>query len=185
MWISPERILVVKGGSLTIQASAYTNIFTDIYLDGGSLIIETGARIKGNIYAYNGGTVSIRGNFTLLSPHDDGKNALSAAEEHDGILIYGSQLVGKVEGVDQPGKLILPATSPASVVISGSSNKVHMLGTIRETMLSNPSGQPFAATTVKEIKKQLLCNDHDSTSGACRHFGFLGGGWTAGVYDNG
>jgi type II secretory pathway pseudopilin PulG len=183
MWISPDYILVTKGGSLTIQASSYTNIFTDIYVDGGALNIETGARIKGNIYAYNEGTVNVKGSFTLLSPHDDGKNnVLSEAEAKDGIHIYGSQLVGKIEGVSQPGTLILPATSPTSVVISGSSNKVHMLGTVNKTTLNNPSRQPFAAATVEAIKKTLLCNDRDSTSGACRHFGFLGGGWTAGTY---
>jgi hypothetical protein len=186
MWVSPDQIVVAKGGSLLIESSSYTNVLTDIYVDGGTVTINTGAKIKGNIYAYNGGTVNVTGNFTLLSPHDDGNNnVLTEAEAKDGILIYGSQLVGRVTGVTQPGTLILPGTGPELVVIAGSSNKVHMLGEVDAATLNNPSRQPFSAQTVEAIKKKLLCNDSDLTTGSCRHFGFLGGDWTAGAFGHG
>jgi type II secretory pathway pseudopilin PulG len=184
MWINPESVFVAQGGSLTIQASTYLNVLTNIYVDGGALTIEKGAKIKGNIYAYNGGTVRILGDFTLLSPHDNGNNnVLTEDEAKDGIYIYGSQLVGKVDGVTQPGTLILPETAPEFVTIIGSSNKVHILGAIDATTLNNPNRQPFSEQTIEKIKKaKVLCNDRDPITGACRHFGFLGGGWTTEGY---
>ncbi|MDR1185226.1 MAG: hypothetical protein LBK67_10605, partial [Coriobacteriales bacterium] len=54
MWISPDRIVVAQGGELILEPSETFNVLTDIYVDGGTLTIYRGARIKGNIYAYNG-----------------------------------------------------------------------------------------------------------------------------------
>ncbi|MDR2587028.1 MAG: hypothetical protein LBC23_02040, partial [Coriobacteriales bacterium] len=66
MWINPDQIVVAKGGTLIIEGSSYTNVLSDIYVDGGTLIIKAGAKIKGSVYAYNGGTVDIRGEFSLV-----------------------------------------------------------------------------------------------------------------------
>jgi Tfp pilus assembly protein PilX len=186
MWISPDKIVVAAGGALTIQKSETTNIFTDIYVEGGTLNINENAKIKGNIYAYNGGKVNIQGSFQLLSPHDDGNaNVMTEAEAKDGILIYGDQLVGRVDGITSPGTLILPAVGPELVTISGSSNKVHILGTVDGTTVKKPNLQAFTLDVLGLIKAKLLCNDRDPTTGACMHFGFLGGEWIGGVFMHG
>jgi hypothetical protein len=186
LWVSPDKIVVAKGGTLHIQESYFTNIFTDIYVDGGTLIIDEGAKIKGNIYAYNGGKVNIQGSFKLLSPHDDGNdNVLTEAEAKDGILIYGDQLVGRVDGITAPGILILPAVGPNDIKITGSSNKVHILGTVDGTTVKNPNLQAFTDEVLGLIKEKLLCMGRNPTTGTCTHFGFLSGEWIGGVFMHG
>ncbi|MDR1183730.1 MAG: hypothetical protein LBK67_02920 [Coriobacteriales bacterium] len=183
MWINPNEIVVAAGGELTIQKSAFTNVLTDIYVEGGTLNIDEGAKIKGNIYAYNSGKVNVKGSFQLLSPHDDGNdNVMTEDEVKDGIFIYGDQLVDRMDGITLPGTLTLPATGPDLVTISGSSNKVHILGTVDGTTVRKPNLKEFDSEMLNLIKMKLLCNDSDSTTGACKHFGFLGGGWIGSVF---
>jgi hypothetical protein len=188
MWISPDKIVVAAGGALTIQKSETINVLTDIYVEGGTLNIDKEAKIKGNIYAYNGGKVNIKGDFKLFSPHDDGNdNVLTEAEAKDGILIYADQLVGKVDGITSPGILILPKVGPGNVQITGSSNKVHILGTVDGTTVKKPDLTEFDAANLKAIKEalKLLCDGRDPTTGTCTHFGFLDGEWIGGVFMHG
>jgi hypothetical protein len=198
MWISPDKIVVDAGGTLLIEASAATNILTDIYVDGGTLIINEGAKIKGNIYAYNGGKVNIRGSFKLFSPHDDGNdNVMTEDEAKDGILIYGDQLVGKVDGITSSGILLLPSVYPNFVEISGSSNKVHILGTVDGTIvkglvqtkdsngvITKETPWEFDAGGLKAIKeaKSLLCMGRDPATGSCTHYPFTSGEWGERVF---
>jgi hypothetical protein len=185
MWINPDSIVVAQGGSLTIQQSTYTNVFTDIYVDGGSLAIDAGAKIRGNIYAYNIGTVEIRGGFRLDSPHDDGNNSvMTEAEARDGIHIYGSGMVDIALGITSPGALVLPAVGSYLEGILGSANKVHVHGVVDATTIRRPDGQGFSNSVLTEIKIAFLCSDADPVTGACRHFGILGGGWKSGAYSH-
>ena len=210
MECAPEDITVVTGGKLTLQASENFNVTTTIYLDGGTLEIQPGAKVVGdiyvynggkllfpakssvsipdavvlgNIYAYNGGTVDIRGNVTLQSPHDDNNsNVMSLDEARDGIHIYGDQVVGSVLGVTSAGRLMLPTVGPGLMAISGSANRVHLLGEMN-ALVVNQSGSPITgASDIAAIRQKLLCNDFDAGTGACKHLGHLGGGWIAGEY---
>jgi uncharacterized membrane protein YgcG len=67
MWISPDKIVVAAGGTLTINKSETTNVLTDIHVDGGTLVIQAGAKIRGKIYTYNGGVVDAKGDYQLDS----------------------------------------------------------------------------------------------------------------------
>ncbi|MDR2105922.1 MAG: hypothetical protein LBP24_00760 [Coriobacteriales bacterium] len=176
MWISPDRIVVAPQAQLTIKASATTNVLTDIYVDGGILIIEPGAKIKGNIYCYNGGEVIASGSFRLDSPHEDEwDNELTPVEELDGIHIYGQDLAGVVPGITDSGRLtVVSAAFAEATVISGSSNKVHLFG---------PFGELVEPTVALSNIEHLLCNDHDSTDGHCQHFDSKSGGWLTGAYE--
>jgi type II secretory pathway pseudopilin PulG len=182
MWISPDRIVVAPQATLTIKASETTNVLTDIYVDGGTLIIEPGAKIKGNIYCYNEGEVVVSGSFRLDSPHDDGQaGTLTPEEELDGIHIYGEDLVGVVPSITAPGKLVVSKANAEATVISGSSNKVHLLGPFTELVKPTATSDVIALNNIKG----LLCDDHDPTDGHCQHFSTKPGGWLTGAYGAG
>jgi hypothetical protein len=183
MWINPDSIVVAQGGSLTIQQSAYTNVLTNIYVNGGSLVIEAGARIKGNIYVYNGGTVEIQGDFRLDSTHDDGDDStLTSDEAKNGILIYGSEMAGRASGISALGTLILPALNAGTIKITGSANRVHMLGTIDATTLCDSNHQAFPDTTLRTIRENLLDDGCNPVTGICEHYGPIRGDWAMGEY---
>jgi hypothetical protein len=182
MWISPDSIVVAPHAVLTIKASETTNVLTDIYVDGGTLIIEPGAKIRGNIYCYNEGEVVVSSSFRLDSPHDDGQaGTLTPEEELDGIHIYGEDLVGIIPSITAPGKLVVSKANAEATVISGSSNKVHLLGPFTELVKPTATSDAIALSNIKG----LLCNDHDPTDGHCQHFGTKPGGWLTGTYGAG
>ncbi|MDR1014012.1 MAG: hypothetical protein LBL86_03425, partial [Coriobacteriales bacterium] len=186
MWISPERIVVETGGSLTIQPSAHTNVLTDVYVDGGVLEIEAGAKLKGNIYAYNGGEVRIGGGFTLDSPHDDlDASVLTADEAKDGIHIYGKGLVDVADGILSPGVLVLPkAFDAGALVIGGSANRVHLHGVHDGSLVHAPDGSSFGQAMRERVQSEVLCRGSDPKTGICTHYGLIGA-WQAGKYARG
>jgi hypothetical protein len=181
MHVAPEDITVAPGGTLTIEASENININTDIYVDGGTLVIKPNAKIKGNIYCYNNGTVRVLGDFSLYSPNDDGFPSLTAAEAHDGIHIYGKDLVTEDSAITAAGKLRLPsAAAAATIKISGSANKVHLLGSLTE-LVKAEDGSTLSYSSIKH----LLCDDHGSGNGTCQHYGIKPSEWLTGKYGAG
>jgi hypothetical protein len=188
MWISPDEIVVAQGGALTIDASTHTNVLTNIFVDGGTLTINAGAKIQGNIYAYNNATVDIKGTFTLDSP-----KAHASDREHDGLIIYGPQTVGAIfEKTDKngtvlstitisaPGKLTVPNVLPS---ISGTAGRAHLAGGTWIELVTG-THTPLSGAAL------FLCEGHDSKVGICRHFdGTPGSGahsstWIIGPYGN-
>jgi hypothetical protein len=183
MWISPDRIIVATGGALIIRESKTTNVITDIYVDGGTLTIKAGAKIKGNIYAYNGGTVKLEGAFQLDFPDEFGR-------AHDGLLIYGNDTVGAkirtgagendfVE-ITEAGQLETPAVLAA---ITGTSSRVHLVGGDWATLVPK--------TPVDALKgayaENFLCEGYNKQTGRCPHYdGRPAGseGWVVGIYDD-
>jgi hypothetical protein len=183
MWISPERIVVEKGASLTIQRSSHTNVLTDVYVNGGVLEIEAGAKVKGNIYAYNGGEVRVGGSFTLDSPHDDlNASVLTEDEAKDGVHIFGKGLVDAAAGISSAGVLVLPkAFNTGALVIGGSANRVHLHGVYEDPLVHAPDGSPFNETMRSRIKAEILCKGSDPRTGICTHHGVIGP-WQTGQY---
>jgi hypothetical protein len=182
MHVAPDDITVAAGATLVIEASDNINITTSIYVDGGTLVIKPGAKIQGNISCYNNGEVVISGDFALYSPHDDGWDSiLTPEEELDGIHIYGEALVGVVPGITAPGRLRIPSAAHAgSIKITGSSNKVHLVGPLAELIGVTTGSKPSYSAV-----KGLLCNEHDETDGSCQHLDATPGGWLIGEYGAG
>jgi hypothetical protein len=161
MWISPDKIVVAAGGTLLIETSVATNIITDIYVDGGTLIINAGAKIKGNIYAYNGGTVKVNGSFRLDAP-----GTLEPGQEPGGILIYGEDTLGTVFGngedavtITTTGRLDVPAVLTA---IDGNSGRIHLVGGDWADLVTG--------TKLFSAAKAILCDGYDPSTGRCPHY---------------
>ncbi|MDR2673144.1 MAG: hypothetical protein LBC35_07715 [Coriobacteriales bacterium] len=158
MHIRPKEIVVKTGGSLTIESSDFTNIETNIYVDGGSLIIKPGAKIKGNIFVFNSGQLRIEGSFTLDSlSTDPQKQAL------DGIYLFGKDTVGQ-NTITSAGKL---AVTTANTSIAGTANRIHLIGCGSADALINtnmPAGAPGPADIA-----DLLCSPH-ANNGECGHY---------------
>jgi hypothetical protein len=163
MWIAPDKIIVAKGGALTLKTSQSINVFTDIYVDGGTLTIESAAKMKGNIYAYNGGTVDMQNTFQLHSSSSD-----IAVQEHDGMFIYGEDTVGTVIGgveITSPGKLIVKSTLPQINGNSGRGGKAHLIGGDWADLVTGTSVSLTSAEA-----KAFLCKGYDEATGRCPHF---------------
>ncbi|MDR3308176.1 MAG: hypothetical protein LBS58_04690, partial [Coriobacteriales bacterium] len=172
-------------GTLNILGNQndHFNVETDIYVkNGGTLTIQAGAMIKGNIYCYGGGTVKVLGNFTLQG------HTITTGEGTfpGGIFIYGEKSVA----LDAPDMLLGAGNfeATANITISGSDGvddfKVTGSGTTR-----GPAVHFFSATLFKDAKYALYaCSDHDPVTNQCRHSGnsistaTAGGSWTFGDY---
>jgi type II secretory pathway pseudopilin PulG len=177
MWISPDKIVVASEGALNILPSTHTNVLTDIYVDGGTLTISAGARIKGNIYVYNGGTVKVEGSFRLDAP-----DALAAGHQPGGLLIYGADTLGATFK-DKDGNIVAKITdvglieAPAAFTyLDGNSDKLHLIGgdwadLVKGTRLFSTAGT-------------ILCDDYDPTTGRCPHYDSSTATWIAGPYDD-
>jgi hypothetical protein len=103
-----DKKVIAKGETMTIPKSSVYETLPDFYVDGGTLIIETGAMIKTNIYAYNGGVVDIRGSYAQTFPSETNDRV------NDGIFIFGESAFGvKINKttISSAGKLMLPYLS--------------------------------------------------------------------------
>jgi type II secretory pathway pseudopilin PulG len=177
MWINPDKIVVAAGGSLIIEASATVNVLTDIYVDGGKLTINKGARIKGNIYAYNGADVNLTGNFWLSSP-----KSTVAEQERDGLFIYGEDTVGIRVGrvtIHSAAHVTVPQALVAingSLSTGSSPSRVHLVGGDWADLVSGTTLKPGSA-------KWFLCEGYDKETGQCPHIAeYDSGGWKVGIY---
>jgi hypothetical protein len=192
MWVAPDKIVVAAGGALIIEQSAYTNVLTDIYVDGGALTINRGARIKGNIYAYNGATVDVKpdsagvGNFWLASP----KKTVEE-QKRDGLFIYGKDTIGTKIGdvtIHSAARITVPenlvainGTTLDGVLSDGSSpSKIHLVGGDWTDLVGGTDLEPSDAVF-------FLCDGYDKETGRCLHTpghdnGSIGGDWAAGAY---
>jgi hypothetical protein len=199
MWISPDKIVVATAGALTIESSAFTNVLTDIYVDGGTLTIGAGARIKGNIYVYNGGTVKVEGSFRLDAPdalaagHQHGKggtaaggggneNTLTPAHKPGGLLIYGADTLGATFA-DKDGNIVAEITdvglleAPAAFAyLDGNSGKLHLVGGDWADLVTGT--RPFSTAGT------ILCDGHDPITGRCPHYDASTGHWIATSYSD-
>jgi hypothetical protein len=113
MDIAPDRIIVDTGGTLTIMGNRNyrTNVNTDIYVKG-TLNLQDGAKIYGNIYVYGGGHLNVQGSYVISS----------ADGEQGGIFLYGDETFG-TDGVSAgAGTVTLPASVP-----NLTSGKIHLL----------------------------------------------------------
>jgi hypothetical protein len=154
MWISPDKIVVAEGGTLTLKKTEKLNVFTDIYVDGGTLIVESAAKMQGNIYVYNGGTMDMQSTFQLYPRSDRELNAL---------LIYGADTVGAIiNGVEitAPGKLIVKPTLPQI----NAQGRVHLVGGDWADLISGASVSLTSAAA-----RAFLCDGYDETTGRCQH----------------
>jgi hypothetical protein len=204
MWISPDKIVVGGGGALTIESSAFTNVLADIYVDGGTLTISAGAKIKGDIYVYNGGTVKAEGSFQLDAPdalatgHQPGEggaitgeggneDTLAAEHKPGGLLIYGAGTIGATFK-DKDGNIVAEITdvglleAPAAfAAITGNSGKVHLIGGDWADLVKGT--KPFSTAGA------ILCDDYDPTTGRCPHYNGIpsdhsASHWITGIYSD-
>jgi hypothetical protein len=168
MRISPDKIVVAKGGKLTLQKTQTLNVYTDIYVDGGTLIFEATAKVQGNIYVYNGGSVQLpNGGFQLRS------SAPTTEKQYDGLFIYGKDVVGTtINGVEitAPGqlKLVSPGTSTKN---NGDAGGVHLVG---GTWTELVTGTTLAVSDA--AVGNFLCPDHDPATGRCLYTHVSGSG---------
>jgi hypothetical protein len=190
MLVAPDYILVDKGATLKIDGSDNFNIQTNIYVNGGTLVIQAGAKIKGTIYCFNNGVVELQGNFDLNAPAPPDGVPESLYKKTTGIYILGDDTV--LDGVTSGGFLRLPNPVAAKgIKIRGSSNRVHLLGIIKDKegqggrieqkgrVITVSGGKITSASQLTGI----LCDNHDTTNGICRHFTqFTQGGWKLELY---
>jgi hypothetical protein len=179
MYVKPDKI-VVDGGTLVILGNKnnHINVETDVYVkNGGTLRIEPGAKIMGNIYCYGGGTVDVRGSFTLIGR----QTTVAGCAFEGGIFVYGettadpstgallgagalrvaanTKITGSIDGGMTP---LAPGTQAG-----GSGRAVHFLST---TLFAGAAYEPYA------------CFDH-TPQNACKNVSVGGsGGWYLGVY---
>jgi uncharacterized membrane protein YgcG len=163
MWISPDKIVVAEGGTLTLAATSYPNVFTDIFVDGGTLVIESGAKMKGNIHVYNDGTVDIKGPFWLSTLGPTGPD-----DPPQGLFIYGEGAIDD-EIITASGHLLIPSgiEPPRIDNREGSYNSivygtVHLVGGGWLDLANAPNMQ------VENIAF-FLCSNHDPETGMCMH----------------
>jgi hypothetical protein len=179
--VKPTQI-VVDGGKLVIEASEDVNIQTDIYVSGGTLDIQAGAKIKGNIYVYNGGRVNVNGSFQLDSAHTNPDE-----QKKDGIFVYGESAIGQ-NGITSKGSVCVDYIP--NLKIDGSANKIHLLGESRDLFYCKVSSTPETLSDIGGVfphPSDFLCfdTDHDvASSGACKHFGAVEGEWITDRYDD-
>jgi Tfp pilus assembly protein PilV len=164
MWIAPDKIVVDKGGTLVINASSFYNVITDIYVAGGTLIVQPYAMIKGNIYVYNEGVLDMRGVFQLETV-----GANPSEQLRKGIFIYGPDTVG-APGVKAAGHLTLLSTLQMPYYINGDNGgpagPVHLIGgTWANSVTSSNSTLPTPYNV-----SALLCDGYDTTTGRCPHY---------------
>jgi hypothetical protein len=190
IYVAPKSITVAKGATLIILPSENVNVNTTIYVDGGTLFIQPGAKIKGNIYCYNGGTVDIKGSFSLDAPDAPaGTDAeeLVAFNAQSGIHILGTPVVGDLHTTN--GKLIVPLITPT---VSGTSNRIHLHGNfVNLVTVGSASGK---LSDLSKATSYLCREDTDTNSalpgydanGRCLHPVFTSapqpGGWILGPY---
>jgi hypothetical protein len=177
MWVEPTQIVVAKGGSLIIEKSETTNVVTNIYVDGGKLTINYGAKIKGSIYAYNGADVNALGSFWLASP-----KGTVAEREQDGLFIYGEDTIGIKIGrvtIHSAASITVPQSLVAingSLPNNSSSSRVHLVGGNWASLVKGTTLKPSSAIW-------FLCEGYDTKTGQCPHIsGHTGGGWAIGMY---
>ncbi|MDR0357331.1 MAG: hypothetical protein LBH63_03075 [Clostridiales Family XIII bacterium] len=142
MDISPDRIIVEEGASLTIMANHndHANVTSDIFVRG-TLNIESDAKISGNIYVFgDNGAVNIDGDFRMDSKDGD----------MGGIFVCGEN------EEDENGKPIGVGTvsAPQSLRITGTGGKIHLLN-------SNCAG----------VSVDALCSAADPNTELCAHPG--------------
>jgi hypothetical protein len=170
------------------------NVDTTIYVDGGTLTINAGAKIKGNIYCYNGGTVDVKGDFMLYAP-DAPKGTDTAGgiafRTECGIFILGTPEKGDTSYATS-GKLIIPLTMPT---IYGTSNRIHLEGNFNELVTVGsatgslgyvPRAGSFLCGKVATVLPADALPGYDA-KGRCLHVhnfntGGQAGGWTVGSY---
>jgi hypothetical protein len=184
--------VVAANGKLTINKSETINVLTDIYVAGGTLIIDAGAKIKGNIYVYNGGVLEVKGDFLLESPSGEDK------PEHGGIFIYGEDTVsgsgigggGGISGVTAAGTIKTPSLLFLFQNGKGGSlatGKIHLVGGNWAQLVKGPSS---LAGLGSDYSEWFLCDNYDTSTGRCKHYGSgnAGGtltGWTIGSFGDG
>jgi uncharacterized RmlC-like cupin family protein len=193
MYIKPEKIEVSAGGTLTILGNQndHDNVETDIYVNGGTLNISEGAKIKGNIYVYNGGLVNVNGSFRLDSKHEVPLAGQPDLRREDGIVVYGSDAIGK-NGITAAGSVCVTGTGSGPLlkgsVISGSANKIHLLGKSEDLFYSKDprAGKgTYLTASIDQVfsnPADFMCDDYNQNNGECYHFGTKDNGWKSGVY---
>lgn len=193
MYIKPNKIEVAAGGTLTILGNQndHDNVETDIYINGGTLNINEGAKIKGNIYVYNGGRVNVNGSFRLNSKQAAPMAGQPDPRKEDGIIVYGEDAIGK-NGITAAGSVCVTATVSGSLfkgsVISGSANKIHLVGKSKDLFYSKDPRAGKGTYLTEHIDQifsnpaDFMCDDCDQFSGECHHFGVKDNGWKSGVY---
>ncbi|MDR3316300.1 MAG: hypothetical protein LBS98_07505 [Coriobacteriales bacterium] len=187
LYVAPESITVAAGATLVIDPSENVNVDTVIYVEGGTLVIKAGAKIRGNIYCYNDGIVDIRGDFQLDAPAVPAgatPEEATAFDAESGIHILGAPAAGDLHTTG--GRLIIPITAP---VISGTSNRIHLWGNFVDLVtVGSARGLPFDL----EVDSSYLCSQDTGANsglrgpdgqGRCIHSGTSSfGGWMIGVY---
>jgi len=130
--IEPDSITVADGGTLTIRGqydvtgttisaySAYANVDTDIYVQGGGTLNLTNARAAGSVHAAgdNGkkAVVNIKGMVTFNPEERDSINAWSGAQININI---GTQFTGNIFGGTGSEIVINEPASTSNVMIYG------------------------------------------------------------------
>ncbi|MDR2156708.1 MAG: hypothetical protein LBO81_02870 [Clostridiales Family XIII bacterium] len=158
--VSPDRIIVSDDATLTVEASAYRTVDTDIYVSGGALTLRAGANIRGNIYCYGGGSVVIEGDITMDAPL-----SLLPDTEKSGIYVYGSGAVGTDGEERGKGDVAIPA----GTIMYGNAGGIHYLG-------DDFSDERYAV---------CVCGSPAAESHRCGHFGIPTRGWRIGRYEEG
>jgi hypothetical protein len=188
MWISPDKIVVAEGGKLTIESSKTTNVITDIYVEGegSTLIINAGAKIKGNIYAYNGGTVDVRGGFELKAT-----SSTEYAPQAGGVFIYGDDAVKAAQAA---GGALAKITGIGHIVVNGSfpsitdgndalTGQVYLVGGEWGDL-----GSGATLTLTAPGSTLFFSDNYNKETGRSEDFGGgsvgVNAGWIAGPYDS-
>jgi hypothetical protein len=158
-----DKTVVAKGETMTIKKSSTYGALPDIYVDGGTLIIEKDAMIKTNIYAYNGGVVDMRGSYAQTFPSETNDRV------NDGIFIFGKGAFGvKINKttISSAGKLTLPYTTTVSNgVIRDTTPGVHLVGGVWLELVNGTT-----STSAQFSGRSLLCTGWDTDEfGLCPH----------------
>jgi hypothetical protein len=172
MKVSPDKIVVGKDATLTIGTASYLNVQTDIYVDGGTLIILPLAWIKGNIYAYNDGRVDIRVNTHTAAFRMELKGANDKEKRLQGIFIYGMDTAGS-NGITTPGRLIIPRSEKVPDIDFRDDNTlfgaVHLVGGDWKDLISNGDTSPPKLPPFADVA-HFLCEGYDERTGRCQHY---------------
>jgi hypothetical protein len=193
MFIAPEKIVVNEGATLTIEPSTATNIFTDIYVDGGELVIYEGARMQGNIYCYNAGKVTVArwtgsNSLTPVSASDAGKITLNGRAFY--IEQAGGGLVQDSSGDPRlfPGGIFIYGSDArlpdgTTAVAAGSfdtdfDSSLMILGNdgvdTGSTSISYGAVHLVGASVddgyLQDDVAGFICNHHNAATGNCLHF---------------
>jgi hypothetical protein len=185
MLVAPDSVTVAAGATMIIEASENVNVDTDIYVNGGTLVIMQGAKIRGTVWCVNGGVVDIRGAFQMDGRGDAGTDDAARG----GIVIFSNDVAARANAIlgrseDDPsgivtgGTLLLPAcfhpknaseqSKLANFQITGSAGglnrspehgSVHLLGSITDIVRIAESGTTVAPvqSDYANIKSRILC----------------------------